>query len=127
MTTKKNKKPNVIPMGTKEFVRQVGADPTTEIPAITNDELKARLGALLSGEEEPANEFVGYLVEQLRAGNQEYRVVEQTIKELTVELNQAQKRAIQLQGEQAKYARDIMAWMDRDKPQGNKPKESKNG
>lgn len=129
--------PNVIDVSEDEFKKAAGADPDSEIEVISNEEMakieaekNRRLGDLLSGKEKPANEFVSYLVEQLRAGNAEYRQVELTIQEINQRLGTLQKRAIQLQGEQGKYAKDILRWMDRDlnKSTGDEPgKESDDG
>lgn len=115
-------------MTEEEFKAAVGGDPDKPVEVVTNDQMKERLGALLSGQEEPSNEFVAYLVGQLRAGNAEYRQVQQATQELNQKLAQLQRRAIQLQGEQNKYAQDIMRWMDKDKPTGKQPgKESGDG
>lgn len=115
-------------MTEEEFKATVGGDPDKPVEVVTDDQMKERLGALLSGQKEPANEFVAYLVGQLRAGNAEYRQVQQAIQELNQKLAQLQRRAIQLQGEQNKYAQDIMRWMDKDKPTGKQPgKESGDG
>jgi len=112
-------------MTPQEFQEAVGAYPDKPVEVVTNDQMKERLGALLSGKEEPSNEFTAYLVEQLRVGNAEFRQVQQAIQELNQRLAQLQKRAIQLQGEQNKYVQDIMRWMDREtsKPTGEKPGE----
>ena len=112
---------NVVEVSPEEFKKAAGADPDSEIEVVTNDQVKERLGKLLAGQEEPSNQFVAYLVEQLRSGNNEFRQVQQAIQELNQKLAQLQKRAIQLQGEQNKYVQDIMAWMDRDltKPTGD--------
>lgn len=121
---------NVIDVTEEQFKEAAGADPGSDIEVISAEEMNKRLGDLLSGEEEPGNEFVAYLVAELRAGNAEYRQVQQAIQELNQRLGQLQKRAIQLQGEQSKYAKDIQRWMDRDtsKPTGKTPeKESDDG
>lgn len=95
----------------EEFAKVAGAD---KIDVVDNEQIKERLGLLLAGKEGPSNEFVAYLVEQLRSGNNEFRMVQQHIQEVNGRLAQLQKRAIQLQGEQNKYVKDITAWMDRD-------------
>jgi len=109
--------------------RVLGADPDKPIEVITHNQTQARLGALLAGKEEPKTEIVAYLVEQLRASNVEFRQAQAAIQELNQRLGQLQQRAIQLQGEQQKYSRDIIEWMDRDmnKPTGDeKPGEKDN-
>ena len=77
-------------------------------------EATARLNRLLAGEEEPKNEFVKYLVERVRAGTEEYKVVQSNLQELSNRVAQLQKRAIQIQGIQDEYAQSIVQWWDRD-------------
>lgn len=101
-----------------ELSAAIGADRVEAVPSppldpAAQEVMKQRMAALIDGKIPPPNEFVKYLVDRLRTGNEEFRVVQQNIQELNNRLNQFQKRAIQLQGEQNKYAQDITAWWDR--------------
>jgi hypothetical protein len=105
-------------MGAKsvEVIPTGAASPTPPAPPKSpqaQEAMKQRLAALIDGKIPPPNEFVKYLVERLRSGNEEFRVVQQNIQQQNQRLGELQKRAIQLQGEQGKYVQDITAWWDR--------------
>lgn len=101
---------NIVPITEDQFKQSIGAD---RIEAVHSDVMKKQLSDLLQGNIPPPNEFIGYLVDQLKAGNNEFLVVQQNIQELNLRLGKLQKRIIQLQGEQNKYVKDIFCWLEK--------------
>jgi hypothetical protein len=104
---------------------------------VTLDELKSQLGAdkievmagpsdrvqkILSGQEPPPNEVVGYFVDQVKDLAAEFQAVQMNIQNLRSQLGKMENRAIQILGERQKYVRDIQAWWDKNQT-GAKPGE----
>jgi len=110
-----------------EFKKAVGADrvEVVETATPTPEQTKARLADLMSGKTPPPNDFVAYLLAKLKAGTEEFGVVQRNVKELNDRLIEFQKRAIQIQGEQNQRVQDVMAWWDRNLTGGEPEKKEK--
>lgn len=90
----------------------------------------ARLRALMSGEVEPPNEFVAYLISKARTCKKTFEGVQNDIQKVRKQLKQLEGEALRLEGQHNSYLQDIEAW-DRALPvevpgkssTGEKPKE----
>lgn len=83
-----------------------------------------RMEALMSGKAPPPNEFVAYMLKQLRNCGAEFEAVQANIRELSKRLQGFQDRALVLQGEHNKYIHDIQQWDRSLKEKGDNQKES---
>lgn len=83
-------------------------------------ELNQRMQELMSGQSQPPNEFVGYLLEKLKECRMEHDAVQRNIRELSQRLKQMEERALMLIGQHDKYVADIQQW---DRPLEKETKE----
>lgn len=74
---------------------------------------KQRVQDFISGKAEPPNTIVEYIIVQMENTQQEAKVIQKNISQLTARLQQLQNRLIELQGIYDKYAVDLENW-DRD-------------
>ena len=80
-------------------------------------ELTQRMQRLLTGKIPAPNEFVGYMLEQMRSCRAEFEALQANIREMENRLTAMRNRSLVLQGEHDKYIQDIQQW---DRPLNNK-------
>ena len=80
-----------------------------------------RFNKLMSGEAEPPNAFVAYLVQKANGSNAELIALQNNIQQGEQQLAQMRQQALRLQGEVNKYVEDIRAW-DKKLVEGGEPK-----
>lgn len=78
-----------------------------------------RVAALVDGREDPANDVVAYLVDQMREVLTETKVGHQQLAETNRRANQLQQRLIELRGVQNRYVRDILSWQTKEEEESN--------
>jgi len=85
-------------------------------------QVNQRMQALLSGKTPPPNEFVAYMLTEVKNTQAEFTALQASIREVENQLQAMKSRAIALQGETDRYFRDIHQW---DRPLGaSQPKEN---
>ena len=101
----KEKKPgiHVIP---KPPIQKVESVPITE-------EWMRRIAPVLEEGEAAPNEFVGYLVEQVNAANDERTTLLTNLRQASSQINQMRERVTTLDGQINARLSDMRAWWDR--------------
>jgi len=73
-------------------------------------ELNERVTSLLKGEAKPPNEFVAYLLRQIRGARQEHEEVNQQIQQLTSQLQTLRQRQAGIEGGYNNRIADLQHW-----------------
>lgn len=94
-----------------ELAEDLGAD---KIEVIQNDykQRQQQIVDLLDGKVKPNNEFVAYMLQQMRETVSETKVTQENLAQVNQRAGQLQQRLIELRGIQNQMARDILSWQE---------------
>jgi hypothetical protein len=87
--------------------------PPAKKPAQVTDEWLQEIAPVLDRKEKAPNEFVGYLVEQVNAANDERTALLANLKQADLQIKRMRDAVTALDGQVKARLQDMLAWWDR--------------